>query len=402
MSTAKATVIAHPAAVREVTGWRRGRPIEDPEKMKRWGWVTARPSEFLVHCRRGRVLEDSSGQGATCFKWPMDSVAVVPTSLQRVQFTADQVTREKVGVAVTGLAVYRIANPLLAFRLLNFSFPERAQEKLDEVLVEMLIGACRRLIANLEVEACLTQRKSALAERLLQEIAPVVGGSGRARDASDQGWGVVVDTIEIQEVRVLSDSVFEAMQAPYRSRIDREAREARAEAAQLATLREAEAQQRMQEARLEGEAAVRTRQAELAREAAERKMQDAIREKERLVQEAAAEVAAHETRMQAAAVRAELETSEARGRHLLRQEEARLLRFERLLHAEGELKLAEIRRLDAESDARRTLAENLPELAQAVGARFGEVKITQIGGGESPFASIAQAVASLLELAREG
>jgi hypothetical protein len=60
-------------------GWRAGRPVEDPEKTKRWGLVTAKPSEYLVHCRRGRILR-TSGQGASCFKWPWDSVAIVPTS----------------------------------------------------------------------------------------------------------------------------------------------------------------------------------------------------------------------------------------------------------------------------------------------------------------------------------
>ncbi len=34
-------------------GWRAGKPEEDPEKMKKWGLVTARPSEFLIHMRRG-------------------------------------------------------------------------------------------------------------------------------------------------------------------------------------------------------------------------------------------------------------------------------------------------------------------------------------------------------------
>ena len=110
-------------------GWRAGKPEEDPEKMKKWGLITARPSEFLIHMRRGSVRE-ISGQGASCFKFPGDAVAIVPTSVQRLQFTADQVTSEKVGVQVTGLAVYRIVDPLVAFRMLNFSFPERASEKL--------------------------------------------------------------------------------------------------------------------------------------------------------------------------------------------------------------------------------------------------------------------------------
>src|SRR5512132_1719124 len=128
---------------RTLSGWRAGKPSEDPEKLKRWGRVSARPSEYLIHMRAGKVRPATSGQGASCFKFPSDAVAVVPTTVQKLRFSADQVTREKVGVEVTGLAVYRIAEPLIAFRMLNFSFPERAQQKLEEMLVEMFAGAAR-------------------------------------------------------------------------------------------------------------------------------------------------------------------------------------------------------------------------------------------------------------------
>jgi hypothetical protein len=158
-------------------GWRRGKPEEDPEKTKRWGVISAKPSEFLIRMRGGEVT--TSGQGRTVFKWPWESVAIVPTTVQRLHFVADQITREKVGVKVTGIAVYRIAEPLIAFRMLNFSFPERAQEKLAEMMEELCTGASRRLIANLTVEQCLTERKAALAGELIREIAPVVEGQGQ-------------------------------------------------------------------------------------------------------------------------------------------------------------------------------------------------------------------------------
>lgn len=209
---------------RYADGWRRGKPEEDPEKTKRWGWVSARPSEFLIRMRGGAVL--SAGQGATIFKWPWDSIAIVPTTVQRLHFVADQITNEKVGVKVTGIAVYRIAEPLIASRMLNFSYPERAQEKLAEMMEEMCVGASRRLIANLTVEQCLTRRKDALARELVREIAPVVSGQGRLEDGTDRGWGVIVDTIEIQDVRVLSAQVFSNMQARFRISQEQVAREA--------------------------------------------------------------------------------------------------------------------------------------------------------------------------------
>ncbi|MBL8940409.1 MAG: SPFH domain-containing protein, partial [Archangium sp.] len=216
------TVEAEPT--RYAQGWRRGKPEEDPDKVKRWGVISAKPSEFLIRMRGGEVI--TSGQGATVFKWPWDSVAIVPTTVQRLQFTADQITQEKVGVKVTGIVVYRIAEPLIAFRMLNFSFPERAQEKLATMMEEMCIGATRRLVANLTVEECLTRRKDALASELVREVAPVVSGSGRVEDSTSSGWGLLVDTIEIQDVRVTSAQVFANMQARFRQEQERVAREA--------------------------------------------------------------------------------------------------------------------------------------------------------------------------------
>jgi flotillin len=386
-------------AAHQAEGWRAGRPPEDPAKLRRWGIITARPSEFLIHCRRGRVL-GTSGQGASCFKWPWDSVAVVPTSLQKVRFVADQITRERVGVGISGLAVYRIAEPLLAFRVLNFSFPERAQQKLDQTLTEMLIGATRRLVANLTVDECLQKRKAALGDELLRELEPVLGGAGRPEDTTDRGWGVVLDTVEIQEVRILSERVFEAMQAPFRAALDRESREARAEADRRSSLAEAAARQDVATAALESDAAVRTRRAELEREQSEAQARDALGRMELELESARAEIAAHEQLLQArelAAARERLDwVTEGERRRAAGATDLEIGR------AEAEVALARAR-AEAESataQARLVTAHKLPELAAAVGARFGEIKITQIGAGpESPFGSIAQAVAGVLAMA---
>jgi hypothetical protein len=424
---------AAPAAERprETEGWREGRPVEDPDKLKRWGFVTAKPSEFLVHVRGGRVLTGSSGQGASCFKWPWDAVSVIPTSLQRLQFRADQVTAEKVGVEVMGLAVYRIAEPLLAFRVLNFSYPERAQEKLEETLSGMFVGAVRRLVANLTLEDCLQKRKSALGEELLREIAPVVGGRGAPEDSTEAGWGVVIDTIEIQEVRVLSEKVFSAMQAPFRTQLDLRAREARSQADQQASAGESECRRQIEEARIRTDSALREMREAAARAELEAATQAHVRASELAATEAQADLAAkaqleksrsderlrtlHQAQVEA---KAELEVYEVR--RTAAQAQAQLTRDElalemetrrarsELAHAEGlakaevETRGAEVQRLLAEAAARRITAEKLPQLAEALGEKIAEVRIVQMGGAEAnPFSSITQALGAVLELARK-
>jgi len=246
-----------PVDLHESSEWRKGKPVEDPEKMKRWGFITAKPSEYLIHVRRGKIRRKSTGQGASCFKLPWDSVAVIPTTINRLQFTADQVTLEKVGVQVTGLAVYRIAEPELTFRMLNFSYSERAQEKLGEILTEMFVGATRRLVANLKVEDAITHRKESIARELMAELVPIVEGRGRTDDSTATGWGVVIDTVEIQNVQILSDVVFKDMQARFRAELALKARMAEMESSrEIATL-EAAAARQIEEAKIASETATR-------------------------------------------------------------------------------------------------------------------------------------------------
>ncbi|MBI3184984.1 MAG: hypothetical protein HYZ28_22820 [Myxococcales bacterium] len=324
------------ARTRYQEGWRRGKPEEDPSKLKRWGFVSARPSEFLIRMRGGTVV--SAGQGASCFKWPWDSVAIVPTTVQRLQFTADQVTSEKAGVQVTGLAVYRIAEPLIAFRMLNFSFPESAQEKLEQMLTEMFVGATRRLVANLTVEQCLTRRKEGLAAELMREISPVVSGSGKPEDRTSKGWGVVLDTIEVQDVRVLSGAVFGNMQARFRQEQERLAREA-----ELA-----------KERAVKQEEAVSERQIQLSRVAAETEVRH---EKQSAEEKVRLEQLASEARV------AEARLSQER---MVRQGEVTNERELALAHLEAEL----------EVERQRQVAEEQGKLTQLEAeARLAEVRL---------------------------
>lgn len=417
--------------VHEEQGWRTGRPVEDPEKTKRWGFVTARPSEFLVHVRAGKVRSSSSGQGASCFKRPGDSVAVIPTSLQQLRFRADQVTLERVGIEVVGFAVYRISDPLVAYRVLNFSYPERAQEKLEETLTAMFAGAARRIIATLTVDDVLQKRKALVAEELLREVAPVVGGSGEASiDGVRTGWGVVLDSIEIQEVRVLSDTVFKSMQAPFRTALDRRAREAKAEADKEITTREAvcartieevrihealivaerrrelqEAEARIaldrEEAQLAAEASVRKRREDIAlleeQQGAERALVlEALKRKQAELQ-----LQTHALLLEAAQKDAELEAARAAVVEHRRRRDAELALFEGETQAQVAKLRAETQAIVDESKARVALAQQLPALAHAVGGKFGEVHLTNFGDGSgNPFAQMTGAVAAVVDLVK--
>lgn len=372
---------------RYAQGWRRGKPEEDPDKLKRWGVISARPSEFLIRMRGGNVI--TSGQGATVFKWPWDSVAIVPTTVQRLQFTADQVTSEKVGVKVTGIVVYRIAEPLIAFRMLNFSFPERAQEKLATMMEEMCIGATRRLVANLTVEECLTRRKDALASELVREVAPVVSGEGQLEDTTSRGWGVIVDTIEIQDVRVTSAQVFANMQARFRQEQERVAREAELEKQRSIKLNEASTEQEVELSRLSAQTEIRRKKQSSEEEARLEKITGEARvEEQRLAQErlTRANQLAAEREFQLAKIQAEQEVRQrkqlADEAAALEQQQAQVRLVEAKLRAEEKQALdkqladarlvqerlrneVEVSRLEADAEQARHAARAAAELQEA-------------------------------------
>lgn len=342
-----------------------------------WGVVTADAHQHLVHIRRGRVLQ--STQGGSCFRWPGDVVALVDTSVHRLQFTADQVTREKVGVAVTGLAVYRVVAPQVAWRMLDLS-TEGAGSPLADILREMFVGATRRLVANLGLEDCLTRRKDALADELMAEVGPVVAGRGRTGDGTDRGWGVALDTIEIQDVRVLSEEVFGRLQAPYREELALSALAARTavlvEEARLGQERAkaAEARRlellRQEEARI---AAERQRREEDAAHAALLARRQAQAELERDLARAESEVRRAELEGQATRLRAEAEAEAIRQRRA----------------AEAEVSEARLREL--------MLTQTLPQVAAAFADSFDRITVTGasdlsvLGSGLSQVLATAEA-----------
>jgi len=410
-------------------GWRSGKPVEDPEKLKRWGFIGAKPSEYLVCTRNGVVDRKRSGQGARVFKWPWHSIAIVPTTIQRVEFTADQITRERIGVEVTGIAVFRIAEPLLAFRVLNFSYGEAASEKLADTMREMFVGAARRLIANLTLDECLTRRKETIAGFLMDEIAPVVGGEGALDDTTTKGWGVVIDTIEIQQVRIQSQHVFAHLQAPYRAEIAARAELAELERSRQVAERRAETERASQEAQLENQRATRALVARTEAEAAalerDRMLhQIQIAEEQRRAKAAAevAALAAERTRAVAAQLCALLVAEHERALELAKQdaEHARSRRQAELalelraaeaeardrdgaLEAVHQRRLAEIEQMLAQSRALHELVSHgLPQIAQALRHDVGSITYTQLGGDASqgPLGAVPAAFAQLIALAK--
>lgn len=363
-------------------------------RVKRWGRISARPGEYLIKLRRGKVV--AHGPGLSTRLWPGETCAILPTVIQRLSFVADQITAEKVGVAVTGIAVFRIAHPLLAFRMLDFDEGPGGAEQLAAILREMFIGAARRLVAAMTVQECLTRRKESIAHELMREIAPVVSGSGRPDDSTDRGWGIVLDTIEIQDVRILSEKVFADLQAPFRAQLELEARRSAVQRDQEIHLREVAARHKM----LEVDQALRQREGE----AEEQQRMQALARQERVgATEAglAVDRARQEAELEHVTKEHRLALDELEARIARQQVETERLRAELRLWIQRQER--EVDNLFSDERLRHELiTQALPHLANALVTGLGDVRTTRFvtdrAAGETPL--LGETLAQLLEVAR--
>ena len=215
---------------------------EDPRLNKKWGYITALPSEFLIHFRGGKISEKSSGQGATCLKWLRDTVFIIPTSLKEIVFQANQLTQDNVDVRLRGMAVYRITHPMRIYKLINFSSRPRAEEKMARIIADLCRSTAKWLVANMKVEECIRKRKEEIAEALKREVSRVVSDA-------EKGWGIEIITIDIQDVYIQDEQIFNALQMMFKSQKIRESKMAELEAAREVEMKQMEMERSLSEYR---------------------------------------------------------------------------------------------------------------------------------------------------------
>lgn len=164
----------------------------------------------MIHFRKGKIMNKTSGQAATCFKRWRDSVFIIPTSLKEIVFQANQLTSDNVDVRIRGMAVYRINDPLKIYKLINFSNRQAAESKLARMISDMCRSTAKWLVANMEVHECVRKRKEEIAESLKKEVSLVVANE-------ESGWGIEIITIDIQDIYIQDNEIFRAMQMLFKT-----------------------------------------------------------------------------------------------------------------------------------------------------------------------------------------
>jgi len=169
-------------------------------------YVVAKPNEWMLIIRNGQV--QSYGIGIAGWVGLDDKVVKFPSSIHKVSFSAQQVTTEMQGIEVCGVIIWTIFReadgPLRAYKYLGEDISSPEPRNANDNLIEMTNGIVRHKIANSTIDHILKNRNK-MREELKKEL-----------NASVNGWGVWLETVEITDVKILSGSLFQNLQTEFR------------------------------------------------------------------------------------------------------------------------------------------------------------------------------------------
>lgn len=184
-------------------------------------WEVAKPDEWLLVLRDGHLVGQGIGLRAFC-GW-RDTVTKFPAAIQKVRFTATQVDREMQGLEVSGYLSWSInregEGPWNAYKYLAMRDVD-GDGRVDsdtgsQHVAEMAKAVLRSQIANSTLQDVFTQREG-LRDKVRQSMMEQV-----------KGWGVWVEAVEISDIRICSNSLFQDLQATHRQKVRLRAEEAR-------------------------------------------------------------------------------------------------------------------------------------------------------------------------------
>ena len=179
------------------------------------------PNAHIIAFRGGRAVQQ--GAGITLYYMPMHTtIARVPTVGREAPFVIRETTNDYQEVTIQGTLTYRIADPLRAASLLDFTVdPNKGTYRTDDPtkLVERIVNAtqarARGVVRTWTLEETL-DRAQVLAESVAEKL--------RTEPALTD-LGVVVDGVYIIGISPKPD-VQKALEAKYRETVNRRADQA--------------------------------------------------------------------------------------------------------------------------------------------------------------------------------
>lgn len=354
-----------------------------------WGFVNARPHEYLIHMRKGKLVRKSSGQGNRCFKRPNDTVILVPTSLKQLTFQASQLTLDNIFIRLRGFVIYRISQPEKIYERISFWDRQSGEKKLALMIGEQCRSHSKWMVANMTLEDCLRKRKEAIADGLLKELGLVI---------TEERFGISLESIDIQDIKIFEEPLFMAYQSPAKEIIFKNQELSRLESKRDVRTRELLQEQEMSE---------KTKETKLKTLANEVQINQAEREKLAIELLAKRQV----EREQAEHTRALIDFEEGEKR-IQRQKDATTRREielaeQQLAKQKADLELETVRAryeidntLSAVAMEKIFLEKSLPQIATAVATSLKDSHVTIYqgpDGGGLPLSLVVSEVMTMLQ-----
>ncbi len=166
---------------------------------------TALPNEYLVQIGTKKIRPTLGGRKFSLFR----KFLRIPASIQTLEFATDNANIHFQGIGIEGFACWQInpADPVQAIRTLDLFDEDNPMARTNYELQLLCIEAIRHLIANMTIEDA-HRKKEEIAADLRNQLKQI-----------EQTWGIVFHQVGIRNVKVMSESVFNDLQAKYRNAI---------------------------------------------------------------------------------------------------------------------------------------------------------------------------------------
>ncbi|CAL5998563.1 SPFH_domain/Band 7 family protein [Hexamita inflata] len=162
-------------------------------------WQSANPNEWLLIIQNGKLKK--AGVGLKALVWPTQTAVKFPSAIQRIEFSANNVTKEMQGIEVSGFAIWSVNREGDGpFRSYKYTQDGNANGNV-QTMCESIV---RHQIANHSMQDILTNRNT-LRDEMKADLQKQLSG-----------WGIWLETVEITVVRICSYSLFEDLQAEFR------------------------------------------------------------------------------------------------------------------------------------------------------------------------------------------
>lgn len=161
------------------------------------------PTDYSILVRNGEMVK--CGIGLSTWALPGDIMVSFPSHIRSIAFDADQVTVEMQGVNVRGqlfYSVYREGDgPHKLYKAFGKDLQRQGAPAVSSRLSNMTVAVIRDKIANSTIDDLLKNREK-LRAGIKKDLAPKL-----------KEWGMWLETVEISDVNIASNTLFSNMQA---------------------------------------------------------------------------------------------------------------------------------------------------------------------------------------------